>query len=272
MGSEQGRKGRRPGLHPNPHPLSTITVAELTTRFLGWLERHRSHEDPHGAARHLRRFRDAYGAWTPRPRQATQLEAFTETLRAEGHADEYVNKHVVSVKAMVNRGVKMGWLPKGSPRSPRGDHPCRRQAADWKPICRSTDEVKASWPTPAYGQMGDVIRSTTPPGQGRTNCSRRPWATSKRRPGRSYSVATSGPGRCVNPIPGRSRSTTRRRHPPARRCEGRDAGAPIFPRPSDGTISNVRHRRAVPKRAAEGGRPGRDHDLQPPSSVDYPRR
>ena len=41
------------------------------------------------------------------------MEAFTDALALEGHAPLYAKKHATTVRAMVARGVKAGWLPRG---------------------------------------------------------------------------------------------------------------------------------------------------------------
>ena len=43
----------------------------------------------------------------------SHLEAFQDALRAAGHDPLYVKKHSTTVRAMFNKGVRMGWLPQG---------------------------------------------------------------------------------------------------------------------------------------------------------------
>jgi integrase len=100
--------------NPTPQPLSTTapdsTVTELMERFLAWLGRHRSDRTQQERGRHLRRFCDAYGGLRATSLTASHLETFQDDLTAF-HALDYVKKHVTSVRAMFNRGSKLGWLP-----------------------------------------------------------------------------------------------------------------------------------------------------------------
>ncbi len=52
---------------PPPTPLSSITVAELRDRYLDWLQRHRSPALHRETKRHLQRFCEACGGFTPSP-------------------------------------------------------------------------------------------------------------------------------------------------------------------------------------------------------------
>jgi len=99
---------------PNPQPISTIIVDELRTRYLDWLLRYRSPASHREAARHLGRFAEGVGDRDATEIGGTDLESFQAALVADGHALDYVKKHVVSVRAMFARGVRMGWLPPGT--------------------------------------------------------------------------------------------------------------------------------------------------------------
>jgi site-specific recombinase XerD len=99
---------------PTPHNLSStmqeITVAESMERFLARLGRHRSDRTQQERRRHLRRFCDAYGSLGTTSITSWHLEMFQDDLAAR-HALAYVKKHVTSVRAMFNKGAKLGWLP-----------------------------------------------------------------------------------------------------------------------------------------------------------------
>jgi len=97
----------------SPEPEPTLTITELTTRFLAWLQRHRSEANHREAKRHLGRWCKAYGDLDAVSITGTHLEAFQDSLNADGHARMYVKKHATSVRAMYNKGIKMGWLPSG---------------------------------------------------------------------------------------------------------------------------------------------------------------
>jgi hypothetical protein len=95
---------------PLPTTIQEPTVSELMERFLEWLGRHRSDRTQQERRRRLRRFCDAYGGSTATSLTASHLESFQDGLAAL-HALDYVKKHVTSVRAMFNRGAKLGWLP-----------------------------------------------------------------------------------------------------------------------------------------------------------------
>jgi len=63
--------------------------------------------------RHLQRWCDRVGEFEALAITGADLEVFQETLIADAHALMYVKKHITSVRAMFNKGVKMGWLPSG---------------------------------------------------------------------------------------------------------------------------------------------------------------
>ena len=114
----------------NPPHLSSITVAELRDRYLDWLQRHRSPALHREAKRHLQRFCEACGGLHAVAIAGSHLEAFQDALRAAGHDPLYVKKHSTTVRAMFNKGVRMGWLPQGfRPFATVEDDPARPQAA-----------------------------------------------------------------------------------------------------------------------------------------------
>jgi integrase len=144
------------GTHSPPPPLSTITVVELRDRYLDWLRRHRSPALHREAKRHLQRWCVAYGALDASAITGDHLEAFTESLKAEGHALMYVKKHGTTVRASFNRGVKAGWLPPGF--KPFANVESIR--LDPRPLLESelpTPEEVGALFTHARTDMGDII-------------------------------------------------------------------------------------------------------------------
>jgi len=97
-----------------PTPLSTpsISVAELRDRYLAWIKRHRSEALHREAKRHLGRWCESVQCFAL-DIGGSHLEAFLDALIAHGHALMYVKKHGTTVRAMFNKGAKMGWLPQG---------------------------------------------------------------------------------------------------------------------------------------------------------------
>jgi integrase len=93
-----------------PKPM---TVGELKTLFLAWLERHRGYRTHYERSRHLQRFAKAYGKRKASEVDGTHLEAFTAALAKRGAALDWQHKHEVSVRAMFRWGVKHGHLPNG---------------------------------------------------------------------------------------------------------------------------------------------------------------
>jgi integrase len=92
-------------------PTQTLTVSALRDRYLAWLERHRSPALHREAKRHLQRWCDAVGEREAEAITGVDLEAFQDALAGGSHALMYVKKHITSVRACFNKGVKMGWLP-----------------------------------------------------------------------------------------------------------------------------------------------------------------
>ncbi len=152
-----------PTLTPNPLSSNspTLTVNALAERFLAWVLEHRGANAHRCRSCHLRRFRDAYGDVPASDIDGAHLEAFIASLRAQGFAADYQQKHKVSVGAMYNKAVKKGWLPPA----------CKPMASvepirlDPKPLLESdlpTDaEVKALFQAAdadPHGQMGDFVR------------------------------------------------------------------------------------------------------------------
>lgn len=88
-----------------------VTVAELIGLFLAWVKAQRGDKAFEERSRHLARFGRLFGGVVARDAKGRHLEKFIEALWARGCSPDYVHKHVVSVKAMYNRGVRMGWIP-----------------------------------------------------------------------------------------------------------------------------------------------------------------
>lgn len=96
----------------NPQPQGP-TWETLSDAYLDWIEAHRSDALHREAKRHLGRWCERFGERPVADIQAGDLEAFRERLLDEGHARMYVLKHATTIKSMVNRGVRLGMLPKG---------------------------------------------------------------------------------------------------------------------------------------------------------------
>jgi integrase len=96
----------------NPQPQGP-TWKTLTDAYLDWIEVHRSDALHREAKRHLGRWNEAHGGKPVASIRGDDLESFREGLIAQGHARLYVQKHATTIKAMVNRGIKLGLLPKG---------------------------------------------------------------------------------------------------------------------------------------------------------------
>lgn len=93
----------------SPTPTSAFIVGDLRDKYLAWLKRNRSDKNHRESKRHLDRFANAYGTLNADAITGEHLEAFQDTL-AGVHAPLYVKKHSASVRTMFNRGVRMGWL------------------------------------------------------------------------------------------------------------------------------------------------------------------
>lgn len=99
------------------NPLSPIlsppTFRALADAYLAWIKANRSEALHREARRHLGRWCERHGERYVADIRGDDLEAFREALIADGHARMYVQKHATTIKACVNRGVKMRLLPKG---------------------------------------------------------------------------------------------------------------------------------------------------------------
>jgi hypothetical protein len=89
----------------------TLTVCDLSDRYLDWLRRHRSPRLLAESQRHLGRWCKVNGDVLATVIQRSHLDAFQDALAGEGYAPLYVKKHATTVRTMFNRGVKAGWLP-----------------------------------------------------------------------------------------------------------------------------------------------------------------
>ena len=95
---------------PSAPAHRVITVKELMSKFLEWLGRHRSDRTQKERQRHLERFCRDYGGVRAISMTTSHQEAFQDGLAAR-HALDYVKKHTTSVRAMFNKGAKLGRLP-----------------------------------------------------------------------------------------------------------------------------------------------------------------
>src|SRR5262249_35996949 len=120
------------------------------------LRRHRSPALRREAKRHLHRFCEVHGGLHAIAIAGSHLEAFQDALRGAGHDPFYVKKHATTVRAMFNKGVRMGWLPQGF----RPFATVATIRPDPQPLLESDlptdDEVKALL-AHAKGDMGDII-------------------------------------------------------------------------------------------------------------------
>ncbi|WP_337173810.1 tyrosine-type recombinase/integrase [Paludisphaera sp.] len=107
---------------PSPAPASVGVSSQepqgptweaLTDAYLSWIEANRSGALHREARRHLGRWNEAHGERPVASIRGDDLEAFRETLLAQGHARMYVQKHATTIKACVNRGIRLRLLPKG---------------------------------------------------------------------------------------------------------------------------------------------------------------
>lgn len=96
---------------PVEAPRLSFTVDALCDRYLDWVDGSRSEALHREVKRHLSRWRALYGRLEATAVEGTHLEQFQQHLKGAGHALMYVKKHVTSVRACYNRGVKAGWLP-----------------------------------------------------------------------------------------------------------------------------------------------------------------
>jgi len=88
--------------------LSTLTVAELRDRFLGWLRCHRSRRTHGEREKHLRRFAKVHGERDAGAIAAGDLESFLGSIASR----DWRHKHEVSIRAMYRWGVRHGHLPR----------------------------------------------------------------------------------------------------------------------------------------------------------------
>jgi integrase len=87
-----------------------LTVSALTARYLAWVQANRAVKSRKMQALHLSRFGERFGSLDARAVKAEHLESFQAAL-TETYPPVYVRKHVVTVRSMFNRAVKLGWLP-----------------------------------------------------------------------------------------------------------------------------------------------------------------
>lgn len=227
---------RRKATNPTPPPLSPITVDELASRFLGWVAVHRGPKAHAERSRHVGRFREAFGTLPVVAVEGSHVEAFTASLRAAGHALDYVHKHLVSINAMFRKGVRKGWIPPVSPFA--SVEPLRLPPkALTEGALPTPSEVKAiieAADADAHGQMGDVIRLYYHTGARTHELIRARVADFQRS---TRQIVLGSHKRAYTMREPKPRTITLNADALAivvRRCEGRDAHVPIFPRPSDG--------------------------------------
>lgn len=233
------RTPKASGSTPNPPPISPPTVSALMTRFLEWLMRHRSEKTHTERSRHLRRFAGDYGDLEAVAVTGAHLEAFTDSLRASGHALDYVQKHAISVGAMFHRGVKLGLLPPGF--TPFASvEPIR---VDRKPLSEAdlpTDAEIRALLAHADDDMGDIIGMYHATGA-RTHELLGARVGDFQRATRTLVLGKHKRSRTLRePIPRTITLNADAFATMSRHCEKRNEDAPVFTRPSDGKpYSNV---------------------------------
>lgn len=89
----------------------TITLDQLAERFLVWVAANRGKKAHAERSRHIDRFRKSAGKIEAGDVTSAHIEKFVGYLRASEFAADYVEKHLVSVKAMFRKGVRKGWIP-----------------------------------------------------------------------------------------------------------------------------------------------------------------
>jgi integrase len=141
----------------NEAPESTITVGDLADRFLGWVLAHRGVKAHRERSRHLKRFRDLFGGVLATSIDGTHVDDFSAALIKARHGIVYVMKHVDSVRAMYNRGIRMGWLPR-SLRPLSGVESLRRPANTLTEADLLTDDEVSALLRAAQGQLHDLLR------------------------------------------------------------------------------------------------------------------
>ena len=141
----------------NQVPEFTLTVGELADRFLEWVLAQRGQKAHCERSRHLKRFRDLYGGVRATSVDGTHLETFAAALVKAGHGTVYVIKHVDSVQAMYNRGVRRGWLPPFL-RPFTSVEPLRRPPGTLNEADLLTDDEVTALLRAAQGQMHDLLR------------------------------------------------------------------------------------------------------------------
>jgi integrase len=147
--------------HPTPPTLSTINVHELADLFLAWVRTHRGETAYKNRQRHLRRFRKVYGEMEVVAIKGAHIEAFTDTLRSEGHAVDYIQKHLISVGAMFNKGARKGWLPTGVKPFATVEAlrlPAKTLTEDALPTNDEIHALLTAADADPHGQMGDLLR------------------------------------------------------------------------------------------------------------------
>lgn len=99
----------------SPHVDEGLGVSShtLTNAYLEWIKAHRSSALHREAKRHLERWNQLHGEMPCQTLDASHLLSFRETLLARGYAKLYVHKHETTVKAMMNRCIRLGLLPHG---------------------------------------------------------------------------------------------------------------------------------------------------------------
>ena len=212
---------------------TSITVTALTDSFLEWIERHRSVKTHLERSRHLARFRVACGEKIATGVKGSDLEAFRDGLKADRHAPDYVKKHEISVGAMFNWGVKHGLLPPGF-RPFATFEPTR---VPLRPLLESdlpTGAELQSLLTHADPELRDILTVYHATGA-RTHELIEARAGDFQRNARTLVLGRHKRSKTLrDPVPRTIHLNEESFAILARRSEGRQADAVLFPRPSDG--------------------------------------
>jgi integrase len=215
---------------------SPLTVDDLAIRFLGWVLAQRGDKAHAERSRHIGRFRDAYGTLPATAVEGRHIEAFTDDLRDDGHALDYVQKHLVSVGAMFRKGVRKGWIPDVKPFA--AVEPIRlNPKVLTEASLPTTAEIEAlfeSADADAHGQMGDLLRLYFHTGARTSELIRAHVGDFQRATKRIVLTNHKRSHTMKDPVARAIGLNAAAFEIVRKHCDGRPSDAPIFPRPSDG--------------------------------------
>jgi integrase len=157
----EGEQRRPDAPSPTPPIQSTLSVDDLAIYFLDWVLAHPGVKAHKERSRHIQRFRESFGEIPAHAIGGSHIEAFIASLRTSHHAIDYIQKHLVSVGAMFNKGIRKGWIPPTC-RPFASVDPLRLQAKTLTEDALPTDaEIRLPFQAAdadRTGQMGDMTR------------------------------------------------------------------------------------------------------------------